>query len=495
MLTARDLNTFHIRKDITVSGKVRGYTDIQYEVLSYTDTRNDGCKQAYMVACTQRLIVTNYNGFISDATSVSSFTNYPIMIGSSVALNAKGVTDTTGTLVNYAPRTLNSSISSTTDNSANSATTFSSEYSSGSSFSTTNSYSVSGSLGFFGDSLTGSVSAGTSNSTTNARSRSTTNGASVNHGAQVSSAIGMSIKDWASYAQFKKDGEIGWVFGQEYPWNVIRYRDAPTGGNIHLPQGVQDRLFCKGQLFPPSEIALFGTDFCTSAAWVLEVDPTSKVDPTLSAIHQINPSFGTHSIGKDSKGKSVLEVQLRNTPADPIKIGPIDLALLGLDPALTASSGSPVIGFIDRRFDIPPDAGASFAIRSPENDLLVRGAGFNTGMTTDFSAPATHLTVSFKLLDLQSDVVLSLKHFTDAGKPCRLKIKVNDVALRDRIIDAAEERSGGSNVSEITLRDRDFSSADFCDYLQAGLNEVSIAIEPDTGVTGARYTLVAMALS
>ncbi len=176
---------------------------------------------------------------------------------------------------------------------------------------------------------------------------------------------------------------------------------------------------------------------------------------------------------------------------------PLDLPLLALDPIQSSGSGPAVLGFIAPQFDVAPTStGSAFSITADSNDLLVRGQGFNGVMSTDFSAGTVEMTVSFKVVDPSRTVTLSLRHWITTGTPVQLSLVVNgDTAMPlTRFVDAQEMGSGGDNVSTITLRNKDFSSNDYCDYLQMGLNTVVITATPVGGQAKAGYQIMAMAV-
>ncbi len=75
-----------------------------------------------------------------------------------------------------------------------------------------------------------------------------------------------------------------------------------------------------------------------------------------------------------------------------------------------------------------------------------------------------------------------------------MTIVINGDATITRFVDAAETGSGGDNVLVVVLRNKDFTSVDYCDHLQMGLNTVSISIAPLDGQEKAMYQLLALAV-
>ena len=77
---------------------------------------------------------------------------------------------------------------------------------------------------------------------------------------------------------------------------------------------------------------------------------------------------------------------------------------------------------------------------------------------------------------------------------CQLSFVFNDNANHTilRTITDKEGEGGTNNLLELNMRNKDFASIDYHDYLQLGLNTVDIAIVPTE--PGAVYTLRAVAI-
>jgi hypothetical protein len=492
MLKLRDLYTLLIPAEITSSGTPVGQAMLQYEVHRYIDTKNLKAANAYLVTCTQRLIVPNAAAYALSTTAVQSYSHYPALLIANITVNDP---DDQVLLVDYFPRTLNTSVNTASNSTAGTNTTASQQYTSGSSTAQTNSFGTSYSLGFFGDAPTGGVSSDFSASASAEQSSATSSGTAVDTSNQQSSSSAMSVKDWGSYAQLSPaSSNLTWIWGQEYPWNVIQF-NAPnaTKSAVLLPDFVQQRLLDTSDadnpvLYPPSELSLLGVDFVSKATWLITPPPANAGSDTISFTHNLTLGYATHGMTGNQVTASLDAVN-----AAAIQSGTIDLPLYGLDPL--SGAGPAVIGFVPDQFVVAPtSSGSPFAIAADANDLLARGTGFTSVMATDFSAGAVQLTVYFKVIEPNTDISLSLKNWLEGTVPCKLTIAVNGQTPLVRYVDAPETSGGSDNITVVTLRYKDYTSVNYCDYLQMGLNQVSITIAPTASTPATSYQLLAVAV-
>lgn len=490
MLKLRDLYTQVEQQPIVSSSTPLGEAIIQYEVRPYTDTRNLGETRSYIVTCTQRLVVPNRYPFNPHAGSVAMYSDYPALITSTIALDDPDKVIGSQVLLDYFPRTLNTSVATTQNTAVSSGNSQTQQYTSGSSTAQTNSFGTSSSIGFFGDAPTGDFSSSMSTSDTREQSTAATRGATVDTSQQLSNSSSMSIKDWGSYAQVNVTAPaVSWVWGQEYPWNVIQFRSLNSSqSNIDLPAFVEQRLVDgNNQVYPPSELSLFGVDFVARVSWLLTPGTGLTGSEVIGFTHTITCGNATHGLNGNQ-----FTASLDTATATPIQSTSLDLAQLALDP-LTGPLPA-VVGFVANRFDVAPAASKSFSITSDANDLLVRGSGFNSVMGTDFTAGTAQMTVYFKVTDANRDINLSLKNWIQGTTPCQLAIVVNGGTTLTRFVDMSETGSGGDSVTVVALRYKDFTSVNYCDYLQMGLNTVSITVTPVGGQKNANYQILALAV-
>ncbi len=250
---------------------------------------------------------------------------------------------------------------------------------------------------------------------------------------------------------------------------------------------MEKRLWDGEQVYPPSELALFGVDFVAKAAWL--VTPKAGVADlvTVQFDHGVRLCTASHGV---NEGNFFAEMRVINPPIPPTPVE-LDLDLLGL--AAIEEGGAyngAVTGFIPEKFVVPPVDGAPFKIASEANNLLITGSGFAAPMHTDFANGPAKLTIYFKIADSDTDYALHLKHWktTATGSILTLVANGNSESPIVKHVDALEAEGGERNLLSIVLRNRDYSSEDFHDYLQLGLNRLDITIEPDDGQTGSQAT-------
>jgi len=495
----------------TTASKWIGTAVIQYEVSRYVDLRNlDEAKpKRFLVKCTQRLRINCPDepdvGYMS---AVYSF--YPAMLKSTIVPTLEAgstvVPDDAISIVEYWPRTINSSVSTDASHATSNDRTVSRQHTSGSNVSETNSYGISVTGGAEitpqgpGGSL--SVTGNYEHSDTVGSSTEDSRGSTLGHGAQVSGTVGMTLKDWAAAAVIQGDGKtVQWLWGQEYPWNAFKFRPLSTGSTVvALPQYVIDVLQPDaGKIVePPSYLALFGFDFATTVTWLISVPLEAEVFPTLTFEHRLSLGRGSHQL--DSNG-TTLDVTLDVVkPQLSTGLDPLDLDQFALDPI--ADSSDAIVGFWPSSFDLAPaGASSSFRITSPENNVCVRGTGFSEPMQTDLSngAKAT-LDIYFKILDPTEEYLLYLKHWKTDDAAVRLAFTTPDGTTVWRHVDDSEGEGGENNLTAISLRNTDYSSTDYHDYLRLGLNHISVAISASTddeapgGSSACGYAIRALAI-
>jgi len=481
------------------SGAEFGQAIVRYEVMQYTDIRNLLVKKSYIVKCTHRLIIpNNKTGYEPIPQDVNEFLEYPALLKSSISILKQGSNIAQPLLLEYAPKTLNTSVNTNSSQGTSASTQNSRQHSTGSTVSQTNSYGGSLSVGFMGDVLTGGASANYEHSTTNSKSKSNSTSHGSTSGSQDSSTAGMSIKDWASYASVNiNTATPSWIWGQEFPWNIIQIKNLGEGGqNIVLPKFVENRLYDGTQVYPPSELSLFGIDFVTEATWLISIDKESPDPDLVNLSHSLTYTTATHGVVMKKEAASVFSASLNTDPANPIKYisTDINLGLLALDAIghLDPNDGA-VAGFVPDKFDFPPQKGTKFKLISEENELYITGEGFIKHMQTDFSDAAS-MTVNFKITNTNRDYTLFMKHWKLQEQGVKISIVVNGNIIV-RHVDAREGEGGNKNVTTISLRLKDYSSIDYCDHLQLGLNTMNITFAPTgdgTGLCG--YQIKALAI-
>lgn len=486
-----DVHKATFQAPLSNGGTTYGSTYTTYEVVQVTDVRNLTAVRTYVVTCTHRVVIPNTTVFDLTPSSDNMFSEYPALLSSQ--FEVEGASDYAARLLTYAPRTLNTTVMATVNESEGANESFTRQHTSGSSTSQTNTYGASMSLGFSGEDPTGSVGAEFSESETTEHSSSDMSGSDKGSNSESGASDSMSIKDWGSYAYLDATNLVPtWLWGQEYPWDVIQYRYCEKDNNVTLPEFVLCRLFDNvkepKQAFPPSQLSLFGIDFTMKAAWQVAL-PAELSKQSLVLKHRLAYISASHGL---EGGKTVVTMNPAPVPFT-LAPPPLDLTLLGLDPAQLPG---PVIGFIPSKFIVAPEAGGPFKIISDTNAMQVSGTGFDSVMTTSFKGGSASLLVQFKIIDATVAYGLFLKHWKTTENGCSLSMVFNGDTANPvvRHVDSMESEGGDENLTSVTLRHTDYSAADYHDYLVMGLNTVEITITPDDPAEAAGYLLKAIAL-
>lgn len=415
----------------------------------------------------------------------------------------------------YSPQTVNTKVQSSGTSGDSTGKTQGSSSSStvGSSTSQTNSYGTSVSIG----DISG-VTATSDRSTTTTHDHSYTKGTemSSSKSSENSHSASMSIKDWGAYSLVSPTSMApSWTFGQEYPWDAIECRktnDKPNAKNanqtqIIIPGMMGVRLYDGVSLYPPSHLSMFGINFIMKALWLVTIDDGGPEDITIH--HTVNYFSGSHLLEKTDGDIDTVNVYMDKHPSilnvkndDPLNTK-INLTLMGLDPLGIQTRGA-VIGFIPNKFaTLPVPATSSkqpvpFKIISTSNDLMVKdcttypkdcneGDGFipsETALTANLSPKCKQLSISlyFKITDSISDYNLFIKHWktgsaNSSGVMLTFVINEDTKNPIKKYVDALEAEGGENNLLTLVLRNQNYASVDYHDYLQLGLNSIKITIE------------------
>jgi hypothetical protein len=133
--------------------------------------------------------------------------------------------------------------------------------------------------------------------------------------------------------------------------------------------------------------------------------------------------------------------------------------------------------------------GKGFAPQTQRDSVMTTLPGLTS------AAPA-QLDVYFKIVDKDDAIALHLKHWRTGNQGVVLHISVNGAEPIVRHVDAPVSAAGSTNLSTIELCNRDLNDMDYFDYLQLGLNHVSIQILPSSDYPGADcgYAIRALAI-
>ncbi len=508
MFNPKDLYTYYVVQPITIkSGGTNpvsttyGFTVISYQVQRYRDVRNLSDNFAYIVMCTQRIVIPNANGYSPSPnnTDAPTFSSYPAVVINNIVWNSDLAPVE---VLSYSPRTLNTSVATSISTNAGQTTSATMQHTSGSATSQSNSFSAAASLGFFGDSPTGDLSGGYGHTWETERSKSVSKGSETASDRQTGTSDSMSVKDWACNTTLGTDLSLTWVWGQEYPWDVVRYNSVNGALPGFITQLLCDTTDTTAMLLPPSQLAQFGLDFTMKASWIVQPTTSSSIGFT----HNITYCTATHQLVSGNLNANL------NTPVNfsytlPT---PLDVCLYGLDPIASGAAGVAIIGFVPRQFLILPvpatqsESPTAFRIISTSNTLLIddttkyadltaadAGAGFTpsqTALSAAFTQNCTSLTMvlSFKVTDTTNGYRLLMKHWTTGSAAVMMTITVNGDASTSmlKLIDTPEGEGGEDNLLSISLRDLSYGSVNYHDYLNLGFNSIEITLTPASSDVG-----------
>jgi len=488
-----------------------GRTEFYYEVVKYVDIKNLKESHSYIVTCTQRMIIPNKGDDIGNITTfthlkegLESFFSYPVFLSNTMNIDVGA--NATALLRDYFPKTLNSNVQTDVNNSDSSSSSFSRTHTSGNTTTDTNSFGVSLQLGGQGDTPTGGLGLNYEHSDTTTKSNETAKSASSDTSHNLSSSSSMSIKDWGSYASLGlglegDENKVHWTWMQEYPW--ADYGNFDSNLQLFLPDYIEKKIFLtsdnKGSantkstaysvptiqsVTPPTQISNLGGDFTSKASWVVTFD-AGYGTPDITFDHLVRYKVGSHGVD-DNHGAFVVSTPMdeNDTTGMNFTSPSLDLPLLALDPInkLGAQNGA-VVGFVNSRFLKPPTPGSHFEIVSGDNNLLVRGEGFDEDMIADLTTSDGKIDIYFKVLDPNASYMLYMKCWKNDNDGVDLQITINDNVSFNKLIDFKEGEGGEDNIMSLILRNKDYTSLDYHDYLQMGYNKISIVAPKNLSIT------------
>ncbi|MCB1319112.1 MAG: hypothetical protein KDK34_02600 [Leptospiraceae bacterium] len=493
--TLRSFYTYFENTDLKngSSGPVFGKSVARYEIYRRIDVTNLNSVLGYMILMQQRIIIPNNSPPAPGPTSSSSYENYPAILLNEIKIGTNN--NATVLLKKIFPRTLNSSVSTSTSSSSGNTRSTTHENSSGSSNTNVNTFGVNVNAGFFGELPVGGISLDYSHSWEDSKFKSAASGTGQSAATETGASDSMRVKNWSSYGYPDKDSVAPtWVWGQSYPWDVILFNQSSDGSNIDLPGFVVDRMLNGKLVMPPSQLSLFGLDFTMQAVWLVDYPDGITADETITISHTTSSYTASHRASGDSIAATLQSASNANQAQ--YNTGALVLSQLALNPISKDDAGNgAAIGFLANSFTYPPTAStANFKIVSPANNVQVDGNGFDAIMTTSFKTNPV-LNVTFKIADTSVEYSLYLMHWINAsGGPCTIKWTVNEKWNGYLYIDSLEGEGGQNNVSSIDLRNKDFTSINFHDYLLVGTNRVQMVIEPVNAQQSNSYTLFALAI-
>lgn len=482
-------------------------------------------KRQFKVFCTQRIIINNSLGIETNPDKVNSYENYPAYLNSSIILeDIDNNTIIEQNIIDYSPKTINTKIQSSGSKSDSTGSSAGSSLNStvGSSTSQSNSYGASVTLSESPESLGASETATYDHSSSNTQDHSTARGtnssSSKNHDSTDSDS--MSIKDWGIYSvinSLKKSPT--WIMGQEYPWDIIECGKSSASSatnnpnnneqkSILISKAMEQRLYDGVFVYPPSQLSQFGLNFVMKSAWIISLDESIssivRINHNifyLSASHSLNnkkvsvyiDSSSTLLQQKDNNGNIYLD---------------IDFSILSLD-VLGNNKKPAIIGFIPNKFTVLPKT-SPLKIVSDSNTLLIDdttkyGASYpttpifsssETSLTATISSVNPTLSLYFKIIDSINNYKIYIKHWIANSEGVRLVFTINEDTTTQitKYVTSEEAEGGEDNLLAISLRNLDFSSIEYHDYLKLGLNSLQIEIQSIDATKTSIYNIRAISI-
>ncbi|MCR9255378.1 MAG: hypothetical protein NXI16_04705 [Alphaproteobacteria bacterium] len=512
---------------IISDGVTIGRLVTEVEAAAVYDTRNNKTVLRYNVTCRHRFVLPSQSTGTLNEDAPDQYSDYPVLVTTTLRPSwsdppddnggddgddsvAGGTADSTPSidsiqLLDYQPRTMNTVVSTDTNNAGedSSSSTNSRQSSLGSSYSQTNSHSSSLSL-----SKMPSLDFGHDRSSTKGVDAGLQSGRSDSSGDDSSLGLtgSMSFKEWGAYSSVDPNNQApSWAFGQEYPWNVFDYRYVDTSEGpdttITLPQFMIDRMYYDKVVLPPSDLSLFGVDFTTIARWIVTPPETSVEGETLYFGATLAEYLGTHGL---DDGTFSVSFSGQNID-DPASFG-VNLPLLALEPIVgEGAEAGAMIGFALDKFACGPSTSDGFRIHSGLNNLIVTGKGFEHpqigsdkryGLQADLAdGKEASFKVYFKVIETEAELVLFARCWRVEGPGVHLKFDINGILSFYQYVDSGVAEAGSDNVLTITLRQKDFSSYEFFDYLKIGLNEIDVTVTcSDNKAKSSKFVLHSIAI-
>lgn len=459
----------------TLTGEIFGKSINEYTILRCSDFSNLKNVKGYVVTLKQRIIIPNPKEYQPGSSSVIKYEKYPILFENEVDL----VTDSKAKIKLHSlfPKTLNTTVNLNSSSQTGKDTSNTVQHTSGSSTTNVNTFSVDVGGGYMMGTGFFQISFGYKHDwiAESNKSQSQSSGTTLQN--QNSHTNAMSVKDWSSYStQSKEQDKIKWIWSQSYPWNAIFFNAVAGGGDtINLPEFVKSRMFNNGILLPPSELSLFGLDFTQTAAWIITFPEGENISETISLKHKINSFSATHQLNGNDLSAS-MDSANESSVAE-FQIGALDLSLYSLSPIFKRDIAS--IGFLKSEFiAVPAKYSDTFKIMSNITNLMITGTGFDKNMTSDFSSP-TSMDLTFKIPNHEKSYALELIHSVgNESGDCKVEWLINDKHQGSLTLcnDTSTEKQNARTT--ISLRNVDYESLNFHDYLTIGVNNIKLTFTP-----------------
>ncbi len=472
------------------SSKPFGRSYINYEIYKRSDVSSLGLSNGYVLVVTQKFTIPNQNKYAPGISIRDKYESYPAIIQNTISVEANNNANVR--LYSVFPKTINTSVTTNEGMSSSDASSVRNQVSSGSSMTNVNTFGVSASVGFFGELPIGQIGLSYSHSWVHGLENSISSDHQNSHNTSLSSANSMSVKDWSAYSDVDIDEKsVNWFWAQSYPWDVLIYNQSKDGKVVNLPKFIQDRMLVDNIVRPPSELSQFGVEFVNRAVWLIDY-PDNKITESeeVKVTHDITNICASHSAVGD--GISATIQSSRDAQMSTYETEEIDLSLYALSP-LVRHIGK--IGFnVDEFTYFPNDQKGNFKIVSSENDLQVTGTGFDAPMTSMFQSDVSY-TIYFKLDNKTYNYILDITHWVDTGS-CEVDWTVNGKFSGNLTMSAISDKQHKryERTETIALRDSDYTSSNYHDFLKLGLNRIEVKVRCPQGSAKSKYYLSSIAI-
>lgn len=449
---------------------VQYFSDLSHQT---TSINAEGLKvkknDFFLIDSLARVLARNPN-------TVSEISIYPALMDCNLSYNTCNEIQ----FIEIFPRTLNSEMSSSITDDEGTNKNSSHSYTSGSSNSQSNSFGVN-----IGYSTLQGFSAGVDYrlAIENSSHRSNTIANDTGYRLGQSVQVSMSIKDWGAFGIInQKEKQVDWKWGQTYPWDAISFNQRDYENFILLPGYMTRRLLINEtkSLTSPNHLSMYGVDFLMTSKTKIKITDNTPENSFIKPVFNLEMLQAKNAI--IPQGEKV-DVKVKIDPnsrtlvlhsEENIDLYQVSLIQLSEKNSLHNCNiffdTDPYIYFKDK----------NFRVNSSINNLLIDGLNFNFSKEKGLVAldETSELEVFFKIIDNAVNYDLILMHWLEGNNTgVQLQVEINDCFETMLEVNFTEGKGGHNNRSVISLRNTDFNSAHFHDFLLLGLNKIKIKIK------------------
>ncbi|NIJ43837.1 hypothetical protein FHR24_000276 [Wenyingzhuangia heitensis] len=452
---------------------ILGYLVVDYRVSKYDNIQakefnsvNKFSNRQFVLHSTQRIVITN-NLSITSSNQKNSYKNYPTLVKTFIDINNRDNVVSRSQFLDYTSKKVKTKVKQ------------------------------SGSVEFIDDGISET-------------------GFSIYKNQNVLNSNLMSVIDLEAHGVADSlNEETNRVFAEEHPWGVIKSKTKNTTLNnkkkhkLIAPTDTNTHLFDVGNLVPPSQSLLFGSNFVRMGTWLISLKNSASDE--IEIMHNIFYSKASHFIENKEINIYAEKQPILLQKKDNIDLTTtINLPIMALDVIV---SSSPIVNFISNKFTTLPIS-APFKIASSCNTLLMEdNTTYNggkyptpalfsvveTSLVAKFSETnkVLNLNIYFKVADVVNDYQLCIKHCKIGNKSIKLTFTFNNNRDNDivKFVNVTKDKGGKKNILSFALRNQNHAS-NYHDYLQLGLNSIQIRIEPadETLIKDCEYQISAISI-